>query len=65
MNPSAAATVRHRPLAALPKAAAKCAEQGTLYGKCIGARYQDVERGMCAKEFEAFRACLVQAMKKA
>ncbi|KAK4335748.1 hypothetical protein RTBOTA2_004501 [Rhodotorula toruloides] len=44
-----------RPLAQLPKAAAQCAQAGAAYGKCIGARYQDVDKGMCAAEFQAFR----------
>ncbi|GAA5953591.1 hypothetical protein JCM21900_003355 [Sporobolomyces salmonicolor] len=58
-------TVRHRPLAKLPQAVASCAELGAAYGKCISARYQDVERGMCNAEFEAFRKCVGEAMKKA
>ncbi|BGP33278.1 hypothetical protein JCM10296v2_005072 [Rhodotorula toruloides] len=53
-----------RPLAQLPKAAAQCAQAGAAYGKCIGARYQDVDKGMCAAEFQAFRQCVTQAMKR-
>ncbi|POY75301.1 hypothetical protein BMF94_1672 [Rhodotorula taiwanensis] len=55
----------YKPLSVLPKAAAQCAEAGRAYGKCIGARYMDVERGMCEREFVQFRQCMVEAMKKA
>ncbi|KWU43766.1 hypothetical protein RHOSPDRAFT_34743 [Rhodotorula sp. JG-1b] len=44
----------YKPLAALPQAAAQCAEAGRAYGKCIGAKYMDVERGMCEREFVQF-----------
>uniref|UniRef100_A0A0K3C744 Uncharacterized protein n=1 Tax=Rhodotorula toruloides TaxID=5286 RepID=A0A0K3C744_RHOTO len=54
-----------RPLAQLPKAAAQCAQAGAAYGKCIGARYQDVDKGMCAAEFQAFRQCVTQAVSPA
>ncbi|BGP56359.1 hypothetical protein JCM8202_000365 [Rhodotorula sphaerocarpa] len=55
----------YKPLSALPKAAAQCAETGRAYGKCIGARYMDAERGMCEREFVHFRQCMLEAMKKA
>ncbi|KAG0659812.1 hypothetical protein C6P46_005015 [Rhodotorula mucilaginosa] len=55
----------YKPLAALPQAAAQCAEAGRVYGKCIGAKYMDVERGMCEREFVQFRQCMVEAMKRA
>ncbi|KPV74434.1 uncharacterized protein RHOBADRAFT_65264 [Rhodotorula graminis WP1] len=57
------APARLRPLAKLPKAAAACAEAGAAYGKCIGARYQEVERDMCQREFAAFRQCVAEQMK--
>lgn len=92
----------YKPLAALPQAAAHCAEavslavplalvrpllpsrhqslacadgdhddlspslslrQGRAYGKCIGAKYMDVERGMCEREFVQFRQCMVEAVR--
>ncbi|GAA6060676.1 hypothetical protein JCM10212_005058 [Sporobolomyces blumeae] len=59
------AAVRHRPLAKLPQAVGSCSELGAAYGKCIGSRYQDVEKGMCKVEFEAFRKCVATAMKSA
>lgn len=42
-----------------------CNSQGAAYGKCIGARYQDVDKGMCAAEFQAFRQCVTQAVSPA
>ena len=36
--------------------------QGAAYGKCIGARYTEVEKGMCADEFAAFRKCVADAV---
>ncbi|GAA5841858.1 hypothetical protein JCM3766R1_005590 [Sporobolomyces carnicolor] len=59
------AAVRHRPLAKLPKAVASCSEAGAVYGKCIGAKYQEVEPGMCRAEFAAFKECVSKAMKSA
>ncbi|GAA5930000.1 uncharacterized protein JCM15063_004687 [Sporobolomyces koalae] len=56
--------VRHRPLAKLPQAVAACAEAGAAYGKCIGAKYQEVEPNMCQAEFQAFKLCVSKAMKK-
>ncbi|GAA5896114.1 uncharacterized protein JCM6883_001717 [Sporobolomyces salmoneus] len=57
--------VRHRPLAKLPKAVASCSTAGAAYGRCIGAKYQEVEPGMCQAEFAAFKACVSKAMKAA
>ncbi|TNY24402.1 hypothetical protein DMC30DRAFT_387299 [Rhodotorula diobovata] len=61
--PGSTAPARLRPLAKLPQAAAACAQAGATYGKCIGARYQEVERDMCAREFAAFRQCVLEQMK--
>jgi hypothetical protein len=38
--------------------------QASVYGKCIVARYQEVERDMCAKEFQAFKACVTKAVRR-
>ena len=38
-------------------------QQGRAYGKCIGAKYMDVERGMCEREFVQFRQCMVEAVR--
>lgn len=35
-----------------------------MYGKCIGARYTDVERGMCEQEFQAFKKCMLEAVSE-
>ena len=32
--------------------------QSLTYGKCIGANYTDVSKGMCAEEFRAFKECV-------
>lgn len=32
--------------------------QAATYGACVGKRYQDVQRGMCADEFKAFKECV-------
>ena len=29
-----------------------------VYGKCIGARYNEVSKGMCEAEFQAFKDCV-------
>ncbi|GAA5999401.1 hypothetical protein JCM5350_006761 [Sporobolomyces pararoseus] len=54
--------VRHRPLAKLPQAVASCSQAGAAYGKCIGAKYQEVEPGMCQAEFTAFKECVSKAV---
>lgn len=33
-----------------------------MYGKCIGAKYQEVEPGMCRAEFAAFKECVSKAV---
>ncbi|SCZ87743.1 BZ3500_MvSof-1268-A1-R1_Chr2-3g05211 [Microbotryum saponariae] len=69
-----------RPLQRYPTAFAACATQladrrqhtytslpstqAMAYGKCIGAKYTEVERGMCEKEFQAFKACVAQHVKR-
>ncbi|KAF8326656.1 uncharacterized protein EI90DRAFT_2929926, partial [Cantharellus anzutake] len=35
-----------------------CSCQAEAYGNCIHAAYQDARRGMCAKEFAAFKDCV-------
>ncbi|KAI7884334.1 hypothetical protein K492DRAFT_174244 [Lichtheimia hyalospora FSU 10163] len=51
-------------VALLAQGVASCSSQATMYGKCITARYQDVHKDMCVKEFEAFRSCVQRTIKK-
>ncbi|GHJ88501.1 hypothetical protein NliqN6_4903 [Naganishia liquefaciens] len=46
----------------LAKASKSCASQSLAYGKCVGASYLDVSKGMCEKEFQAFKQCVQQQM---
>ncbi|ORY38105.1 hypothetical protein BCR35DRAFT_311527 [Leucosporidium creatinivorum] len=64
MTATATSTAIRRPLAQLPTAFAACSAQSIAYGKCIGASYTDVERGMCEQEFRAFKACVKEAIKR-
>ncbi|KDE02842.1 hypothetical protein MVLG_06633 [Microbotryum lychnidis-dioicae p1A1 Lamole] len=57
-------TISRRPLQRYPTAFAACATQAMAYGKCIGVKYTEVERGMCEKEFQAFKACVAQHVKR-
>jgi hypothetical protein len=54
-----------RSVAVFAKGIAACSHQAKTYGQCITARYTDVHRDVCAKEFQAFKACVQQAVKKA
>ena len=42
----------------------QCLPAATAYGKCCVALGKDVNKGACAKEFEALRKCFAQARKK-
>lgn len=35
-------------------------EQARVYGACVTANYENIERNMCQKEFLAFKACVQQ-----
>ncbi|KAJ9106363.1 hypothetical protein QFC21_001509 [Naganishia friedmannii] len=42
----------------LASASKSCSVPSLAYGKCIGASYLDVSKGMCEKEFQAFKECV-------
>ncbi|KAI5455103.1 hypothetical protein NCC49_002374 [Naganishia albida] len=48
----------------LAGASKACAVQSLAYGKCVGASYLDVSKGMCEKEFQAFKECVQKQMGK-
>jgi NADH dehydrogenase [ubiquinone] 1 alpha subcomplex assembly factor 8 len=54
-----------RSVAVFAKGVAACSHQAKTYGQCITARYTDVHRDVCAKEFQAFKNCVQQSLKKA
>ncbi|KAF9070623.1 hypothetical protein BDP27DRAFT_1152092, partial [Rhodocollybia butyracea] len=39
-----------------------CAEQASVYGKCILATYTDVHKDICKEEFAKFGQCLREAV---
>ncbi|RCH80326.1 hypothetical protein CU098_004056 [Rhizopus stolonifer] len=43
---------------------ASCPVQAAAYGKCITSNYKNVTKEMCQVEFQAFKQCVQQAMKK-
>ncbi|KAL9939127.1 hypothetical protein V8E36_001940 [Tilletia maclaganii] len=47
-----------QPLARLGKAASECSVQAQAYGACMLAGYQNAEKGMCQREFVAFKQCV-------
>ncbi|KAG8929950.1 hypothetical protein FRC02_004836 [Tulasnella sp. 418] len=51
-----------RPIRKLATAAGACSAAGAAYGKCISDSYQDVQKGMCAAEFKAFKECVQKVM---
>lgn len=50
-------------LAVFPKALGVCASEATIYAKCVATK-GDLRQDMCHKEFQAFRACMKQAINK-
>lgn len=58
MPPSSTRPISSTGLRKLATASKSCASTSLAYGKCIGAQYQDVSKGMCVDEFNAFKACV-------
>ncbi|KAI8344884.1 hypothetical protein EDC96DRAFT_521855 [Choanephora cucurbitarum] len=56
--------MKQKGVAQLAKSVASCPAQATAYGQCIALSYKDVQKNMCQKEFEAFKQCVQQVMKK-
>ncbi|KAF9305537.1 hypothetical protein BGZ74_009789 [Mortierella antarctica] len=51
-------------VAAFSKSIAACASTATAYGACISATMNDVHKGVCEKEFLAFKDCVQTSMKR-
>jgi hypothetical protein len=47
-----------QPVLTFGKAAAACHQQAKVYGACILAQYESVEKGMCEREFGEFKNCV-------
>lgn len=55
------------PVRGLAAAAAACSMQvstitdkASAYGQCMLKYYQDIQPGVCAREFDAFKACVTK-----
>ncbi|TIA88738.1 hypothetical protein E3P99_02428 [Wallemia hederae] len=60
---SAPASSSHTsPLAAMSKATATCAPVAKAYGACVASSYEDISKGVCATEFEAFKNCVTKTV---
>ncbi|KAI7908003.1 uncharacterized protein BX663DRAFT_492697 [Cokeromyces recurvatus] len=55
---------RSKGITALAKGVTSCHAQAAAYGRCITVNYKDVHTNMCQKEFQAFKQCVQQVMKK-
>ncbi|KAK3816404.1 MAG: hypothetical protein J3Q66DRAFT_342416 [Benniella sp.] len=53
-----------RTVAAFSTSIAACAPSATAYGACISATMNDVHKGVCEKEFLAFKECVQTNMKR-
>ncbi|KAF9161659.1 hypothetical protein BGX26_001321 [Mortierella sp. AD094] len=53
-----------RTVAAFSASIATCAPTATAYGACISATMNDVHKGVCEKEFIAFKECVQASMKR-
>ncbi|EPQ30944.1 uncharacterized protein PFL1_01842 [Pseudozyma flocculosa PF-1] len=51
-----------QPIQTFAKAAAQCAAPAKVYGACVAANYENVERNMCHAEFAAFKACVQEKL---
>ncbi|KAL6475414.1 hypothetical protein MHYP_G00164540 [Metynnis hypsauchen] len=50
-----------------PDLLAQCSTEAAAYGKCVVATTtgkQELKKDLCAKEFEALKACFVSAAKR-
>ncbi|XP_030255841.1 NADH dehydrogenase [ubiquinone] 1 alpha subcomplex assembly factor 8 [Sparus aurata] len=50
-----------------PELFAQCAEEAAVYGKCVAATTtsrQELQKDLCAKEFQALKTCFINAAKK-
>lgn len=45
-------------------AIAKCSVQATLYAKCVVEKSETIKKDACLKEFNDFKACFKNAIKK-
>ena len=36
--------------------------QTAAYGQCVAAKYLEVEKGICAKEFKEFKDCVTKVV---
>ncbi|XP_041072614.1 NADH dehydrogenase [ubiquinone] 1 alpha subcomplex assembly factor 8 [Carcharodon carcharias] len=55
-------------LRSFPDFMAACAEEASVYGRCVAANTQgskDLRKDMCAKEFQALKSCFTLNAKKA
>lgn len=53
-----------QPVMTLGKGAAACAGPAKVYGACILAQYEMVEKGMCEAEFREFKNCVQQKVSR-
>ncbi|KAF2477092.1 uncharacterized protein BDR25DRAFT_276800 [Lindgomyces ingoldianus] len=55
---------RTRPIDKFAAAAAKCSKEGSQYGKCIMADYNNVYKDKCLTEFLKLKECYLAAYKR-
>ncbi|KAI8347382.1 hypothetical protein B0O80DRAFT_465534 [Mortierella sp. GBAus27b] len=51
-------------VAGISAGVAACAPSAAAYGACISATMNDVHKGVCDKEFLAFKECVQANMKR-
>ncbi|KAF2197269.1 hypothetical protein GQ43DRAFT_475593 [Delitschia confertaspora ATCC 74209] len=55
---------RTRPIEKFAAATAKCSKEGSAYGKCIVADYNNVYKDKCLTEFLKLKECYIAASKR-
>ncbi|KAK9472236.1 uncharacterized protein V1510DRAFT_417699 [Dipodascopsis tothii] len=53
-----------KPLEKLAKAAYSCGPLASAYGQCVLRNYDQNTKGMCTKQFVAFKSCVMKEMRK-
>ncbi|CAL3962406.1 unnamed protein product [Diplocarpon coronariae] len=56
--------IRIRPIEKFAQAVGKCSAEASVYGKCIVADYNSVQKDKCLAEFLRLKDCYIAAAKR-
>lgn len=52
-------------MAVFARSLGSCSKQATVYGRCVASKVEDVQKGLCQMEFNAFKECVQKAVRRA